>query len=391
VNTAHPSSSTLVKELIRTGELREGTPLANAFGAVDRGAFISAFALPDHSGTEVHYRLVDGRLPEQRREWAEHVYTDETLIIEIQGVPVSEALPGGTGSGRWTSSSTMPGLMARHLRELDLDDKPRVLEIGVGSGYNTAILCEVLGDERVTSIDISPRLVSEASRNLAAQGFHPTVADYDGHEGFPGRAPYDRIISTTAFTHAPPAWIEQVVPGGMILVNIAGGTGGAVVRLEVKDGIAEGTFLPQWAGFMPARSHRPPERVSVDDEGEQRWTDLDPSGISENPAEAFMAQLATVDANTVLTQTDEGIPLLFMEGTDGAWVEVETTPENNRYRVDQGGPRRLWDQVEKTHRWWQEHGHPDWSSFGVTAAADGQTVWFDSPNSADRWELPAPQ
>src|SRR5699024_3206753 len=212
--------------------------------------------------------------------------------IEIQGVPVSEALPGGTGSGRWTSSSTMPGLMARHLRELDLDDKPRVLEIGVGSGYNTAILCEVLGDERVTSIDISPRLVSEASRNLAAQGFHPTVADYDGHEGFPGRAPYDRIISTTAFTHAPPAWIEQVVPGGMILVNIAGGTGGAVVRLEVKDGIAEGTFLPQWAGFMPARSHRPPERVSVDDEGEQRWTDLDPSGISENPAEAFMAQLA---------------------------------------------------------------------------------------------------
>lgn len=265
--TAHPSTATLIAELIHAGELREGTPLANAFATVDRGIFVPAFALPDHSGDGVRYRLVDGRLPQQREGWARHVYADETLIIEVKGEPVTEALPGGTGTGRWTSSSTMPSLMARHLRELDLDTNPRVLEIGVGSGYNTAILCEVLGDQHVTSIDISPRLVADASRNLATQNYHPTVAEYDGHAGYPLRAPYDRITSTTAFTHVPTAWVEQVAPGGVILVNIAGGTGGAVVRLGVKDGIAEGMFLPQWAGFMPARSHRPPSRVSVDDEG----------------------------------------------------------------------------------------------------------------------------
>jgi len=388
--TAHPSTATLVAELLRAGELREGTPLGNAFATVDRGIFVPAFALPDHSGDGVRYRLVDGRVPRQREEWARHVYADETLIIEVKGEPVTEALPGGTGSGRWTSSSTMPSLMARHLRELDLDTNPRVLEIGVGSGYNTAILCEVLGDERVTSIDISPRLVSDASRNLATQNYHPTVAEYDGHAGYLLPSPYDRITSTTAFTHVPPAWVDQVAPGGVILVNIAGGTGGAVVRLGVKDGIAEGMFLPQWAGFMPARSHRPPSRVSVDDEGEQRWSNLDPAGISDDPVRAFMAQLATTDANTVTTQTDEGVPLLFMEGADGSWAEVEQTPEQGRYRVDQGGPRRLWDQVEQTHQWWNAKGRPGWSSFGITAAPEGQHVWFESPDSPDRWELPAP-
>lgn len=392
MNKAHPPSSALVDQLINAEELDLNSPLTEAFRKVDRGAFVPAFTLPDHTGPGVRYRLVDGYEPEQRQEWASHVYADETLIIEIKGKPVTEALPGGTGTGRWTSSSTMPSLMARHLRELNLETKPRVLEVGVGSGYNTAILCEVLGDERVTSIDISPTLVANASRNLAAQGFHPTVAEQDGHQGYIDRSPYDRITSTTAFTHVPPAWIEQVTPGGTILVNIAGGTGGAVLRLTVEDGVAQGRFLPQWAGFMPARSHRPPfERVSVDDEGEQRWTSLDPKTIRDEPAPAFIAQLAMVDANTVATQTVDGTPLLFMEGADGAWAEVEMNPVSGRHRVDQGGPRRLWDLVEHTHQWWGSKGRPDWSSFGATVTPEHQTVWFESPDGSDHWSLPVPQ
>lgn len=390
MNQTHPPSSSLVDQLIKAGELDRNGPLTEAFRKVDRGAFVPAFALSDHSGSGVRHRLVDGDVPEQRKEWAAHVYADETLVIEIKGKPVVEALPEGTGTGRWTSSSTMPSLMARHLRALGLEAKPRVLEIGVGSGYNTAILCEVLGDERVTSIDISPKLVANASRNLAGQGFHPTVLEQDGHQGCPDRAPYDRITSTTAFTHVPPPWIDQVTPGGTILVNIAGGTGGAVLHLEVADDTAQGRFLPQWAGFMPARSHRPFERVSVDDEGEQRWTDLDPKAIRDEPAPAFIAQLATRDAHTVATRTTDGIPLLFMEGADGSWAEVEMNPVSGRHRVDQGGPRRLWDLWERTCQWWESEGCPDWSSFGATITPEHQTVWFDSPDSPERWSLPVP-
>ncbi|WP_338086913.1 methyltransferase domain-containing protein [Nocardiopsis alba] len=385
------SSSTMAERLIAAGELEPDGPLTEAFRRVDRGAFVPAFALATHTDQGVRYRLVDGGDPEQREEWASHVYADETLIIEVEGEPVAQALAGGSGSGRWTSSSTMPGLMARHLRELGLEENPSVLEIGVGSGYNIAILCEVLGDERVAGVDISPKLVFDASRDLASQGYFPKVSAYDGHQGYPDRAPYDRIISTTAFTHVPPAWIDQVVPGGMILVNIAGGTGGAVLRLKVDHGVAEGRFLRQWAGFLPARSYRPSAQVSVDDTGEWRWTGLDPMRISENPVEAFMAQLATTDANTVMTQTEDGTSLLFLEGADGAWAEVETTPVDGRYRVDQGGPRRLWDLVERTHRWWESKGRPDWSSFGVTVGVKGQEVWFESPDATERWELPVPE
>ncbi|GAB2492801.1 ATP-grasp peptide maturase system methyltransferase [Nocardiopsis aegyptia] len=381
-------ASALIDRLVQTGALAPAGPLTEAFRRVDRGTFVPAFALYEHTSRGTRYRLVRGDIPEQREEWASHVYADETLIIEVKGKPVREALPDCTGKGRWTSSSTMPGLMAQMLNELDLKGTPRVLEIGVGSGYNAAILSEFLGSDRVTSIDISPRLVSDAAERLAGSGYHPVVAEYDGHKGYPGRAPYDRIISTTAFTHVPPAWLEQVAPGGLILVNIAGGTGGAVLKLQVgDDGTAEGRFLPEWAGFMPARSHDPRPRTSVDDEVTSGETSLDPARVRDL-AFAFVAQRATVDADTVLRTADDGTDFLSMEGRDGAWAEVDIEPApDGRFQVTQGGPRRLWTMVEDTHRWRVEHGEPEWSEFGATVTAEEQFVWHGSPVEGRRWPL----
>lgn len=384
-------SSALTDRLVQEGALVPGDRLTEAFRRVDRGVFVPAFALHEETPQGARYRLLSGEDPDQREEWARHVYADETLTIEIAGEPVTDALPGGRGTGRWTSSSTMPSLMARILHQLDLDGDPRVLEIGVGSGYNAAILCEVLGSDRVTSIDISPRLVSDASRRLSALGYTPVVAEYDGHRGFPDRAPYDRIVSTTAFTHVPPEWITQVTPGGSILVNIAGGTGGAMLRLRVHDDrTARGRFLPQWAGFMPARSSVPRQRVSVDDAGERSTTTLDPALLREERVIAFLAQLATTDADTVLRTADTGDDFLFMEGADGAWAEIDTDAVEGRYPVVQGGPRRLWTWVEDTHRWWVANGQPDWSAFGVTVTPEDQHVWFGSAESDQRWPLPLP-
>ncbi|WP_150248735.1 ATP-grasp peptide maturase system methyltransferase [Nocardiopsis deserti] len=387
----HEPSSTLVARLVEDGALVPGDRLTEAFRRVDRGVFVPAFALHEDTPQGSRHRLVRSDDPDQREEWARHVYADETLTIEIAGEPVTDALPGGTGTGRWTSSSTMPSLMARMLHQLDLDDDPRVLEVGVGSGYNAAVLCEVLGSDRITSIDISPRLVSDAARRLSVLGYTPVVAEHDGHKGFPDRAPYDRIISTTAFTHVPPEWINQVAPGGSILVNIAGGTGGAMLRLHVRDDrTARGHFLPQWAGFMPARSSVPRQRVSVDDAGERSTTTLDPALLREERVIAFLAQLATTDADTVLRTADTGDDFLFMEGADGAWAEIDTDAVEGRYPVVQGGPRRLWTRVEEVHRWWVANGQPDWSAFGVTATPEDQHVWFGSTESDQRWPLPLP-
>lgn len=392
-----PSPAALAAALADAGELTAGTPLAAAFAAVDRGAFVPACAVYTHTAQGVRYRLVDGADPAQRAEWARRVYADQTLIIEIDGRPVREALPGGTGTGRWTSSSTLPSLMARHLDALDLHEGLRVLEIGVGSGYNAALLAHLVGDDRVTSVDISPALVDAARAALAAQDVHPVLVAGDGRRGHPGRAPFDRIIATAAFDHVPPAWIEQAAPGGIVLLNLAGGTGGAVARLEVKDGTAQGRFMRQWAGFMGDRSTAGRRRTApVEQDGDQGWTALDPATVHgagpRAAAGAFLAQLATTDARTVLATAADGTALLVMEGADGSWadVELEADPRGRR-RVTQAGPRRLWDRVEQACAWWEKAGYPDWSAFGVTATTSGeQWVWHAWPDSADRWPLAVP-
>src|SRR5262249_17220674 len=147
----------------------------------------------------------------------------------------------------FTSSSTLPSLVLSMLEALDVVDGSRVLEIGTGSGYNAALLCERLGSERVTSLDIDPELVELAAERLAANGSPPPRAAADGVRGYPGRAPYDRIIATCGVPAIPPAWLAQAAPGAVILADLHGALGGTLVKLTVgADGVATGRFVPYW-------------------------------------------------------------------------------------------------------------------------------------------------
>jgi protein-L-isoaspartate O-methyltransferase len=86
-------------------------------------------------------------------------------------MPVSLSRPlRPTVEMTYTSSSTLPSLVLEMLEELDVAEGHRVLEIGTGSGYNAALLCQRLGSELVTSVDIDPELVDLARERLAANG-----------------------------------------------------------------------------------------------------------------------------------------------------------------------------------------------------------------------------
>ena len=80
----------------------------------------------------------------------------------------------------FTSSSSLPALVLTMLEALEVTDGDRVLEIGTGSGYNAVLLCERLGSDRVTSVDIDPELVELARERLAANGYTPALAAVDG-------------------------------------------------------------------------------------------------------------------------------------------------------------------------------------------------------------------
>ena len=125
-------------------------------------------------------------------------------------------------AGQWTSSSSQPLMMAIMLEQLDLRPGQKVLEIGSGSGYNAALMAEIVGPGgRVVSIDIQPDLIEAARAHLDQAGYESVrLLAADGGYGCPDEAPFDRIILTVASEVITPAWREQLVQGGRLVLPL---------------------------------------------------------------------------------------------------------------------------------------------------------------------------
>jgi methyltransferase of ATP-grasp peptide maturase system len=330
--------------------------------------------------------------PQRRGEWLDAVYSNTTLITKVVQVPLSRELRPGTGV-MYTSSSTLPSLILRMLEALDVTDGCRVLEIGTGSGYNAALLCERLGSAYVTSIDIDPELIDLARERLAANGYTPTLAAINGIDGYPPGVPYDRIIATCAVASIPTAWLTQAAPGAVILTDVHGQLGGTLARLTVDDhGTAMGRFLPHWAGFMAMRHTvdvpTTTQRPWLDGEPTHSMTDLDPTLLQTHGLFGFVAQWHVPDTTLGSMTDDNGDPAVYLSGADGSQAVITTTQNNGSRNVTQSGPRRLWDRVEQAHQFWIGAGQPNYDRFGITATTEGQHIWYDHPDSPHRWPLP---
>ena len=120
-------------------------------------------------------------------------------------------LPGG--ARMWT-----PKMEARVVQELTLRTNDRVLEIGTGSGYLTALLASMSGD--VTSVEIDGALADDAARRLSRLGFSNTrVVAGDGARGF-GSETYDVIVLTGSTPLLPARFFEQLAPGGRLFAVV---------------------------------------------------------------------------------------------------------------------------------------------------------------------------
>jgi protein-L-isoaspartate(D-aspartate) O-methyltransferase len=138
------------------------------------------------------------------------------------------ALPIGFGQ-----TISQPSLVARMTYLLELRPGDRVLEIGTGSGYQTAVLA-ALGYVEIYTVEVIPELAAAARERLAGLGFsHIHFKLGDGYLGWPEHAPYDGIIVTAAPTHVPPPLLEQLADGAYLVIPV-GPTGETQVLWRIR-------------------------------------------------------------------------------------------------------------------------------------------------------------
>jgi protein-L-isoaspartate(D-aspartate) O-methyltransferase len=108
---------------------------------------------------------------------------------------------------------------------LGLDRGHRFLEVGLGSGYGTALAREIVGKEGlVVSVEIDPLTLAFAEDNLKKAGYRDIVlVRGDGGLGYPGEAPYDRICMTAACDGIPPPLLDQLKTGGRLIAPVKEG------------------------------------------------------------------------------------------------------------------------------------------------------------------------
>ena len=127
-----------------------------------------------------------------------------------------ENRPLPIGYGQTISQPYIVALMT-HL--LDLAPQHRVLEVGTGSGYQAAVLAEIV--DRVHTIEIVPELARLATERLPRLGYGNTeVRLGDGYFGWPEAAPFNAIIVTAAASHVPPPLVQQLAPNGVLVIPV---------------------------------------------------------------------------------------------------------------------------------------------------------------------------
>ena len=124
------------------------------------------------------------------------------------------ALPIGHGQ-----TISQPFVVAYMTEKLDVGERMKVLEIGTGSGYQAAVLAKLC--RRLYTIERHRELLREAEKRFAALRLDNIVTRHgDGSRGWPEQAPFDRIIVTAAAAKMPEALIEQLKPGGRMVLPL---------------------------------------------------------------------------------------------------------------------------------------------------------------------------
>ncbi|MFF4283604.1 methyltransferase [Streptomyces kronopolitis] len=263
-----------------------------------------------------------------------------------------------------------------------------VAELGTATGFNAALLCALLGDKEVTTIELDAALAEAGENNLRAAGYTPSAVRGDAAAGWLDRAPYDLILATFSVDRLPPAWPAQTTPGGRIITpwNSPWCCYGTLALTTGQDGSAQGRFH-SFAAFMPIqRPHSaasPPDPATPDGSLQITTSTLSPWAVAGGNLNAeFHVGLTVPGASFVWDTSGDHAPVRLgvTDTTGSSWAAVDYDGHHSdRFAVTQSGPRRLWDEITTAYERWLTLGRPDVDQHGLTVDATGaQTPWVEA-------------
>jgi protein-L-isoaspartate(D-aspartate) O-methyltransferase len=170
------------------------------------------------------------------------------VMEAIARVPRHKLVPAGDEANAYQNrplsiglgqTISQPFIVALMTDLLDAKPGDKILEVGTGSGYQAAVLAEL--GANVYTIEILEPLGREAAARLAQLGYKNVVTRIgDGYRGWPEQAPFDSIIVTAAAPDVPPALVEQLRPGGKLVIPVGQSSGAQTLYLIEK--LKEGAF-----------------------------------------------------------------------------------------------------------------------------------------------------
>jgi len=171
-----------------------------------------------------------------RHEFAPEHYRDQAY--EDHPLPISHG-----------QTISQPYIVARMLEELALQPGDRVLEVGTGSGYLTAVLAELASE--VVSVERHAALADASRQLLERMGYkNVRVITGDGTQGFAGGAPYNAIIVSAATSEVPPPLLRQLAEGGRMMIPVGTADTQQLELIRMEGGQAR-TSLRELCRFVP--------------------------------------------------------------------------------------------------------------------------------------------
>ncbi len=185
-----------------------------------------ALALPSAAQDDAAFTRARQQMVE--RQLKARDITDARVLWAMAKVPrqrfVRPALAGEAYADRALpidegQTISQPYIVALMTQLVELRGPERVLEVGTGSGYQAAVLAELV--RQVYTIEILPALATSAAARLKALGYtNVEVRAGDGYQGWPDQAPFDAIIVTAGATHIPPSLVAQLKEGGRLVIPV---------------------------------------------------------------------------------------------------------------------------------------------------------------------------